>query len=76
MKVSLFLAYLFCKVDCSAFSDYVNLDLTRIFKLVFNLLNDFTSEKNHLVITNCLRLNHNTNLTACLYSKCAVNTGE
>jgi methyl-accepting chemotaxis protein len=33
---------LFCKVNCAALSDYVNLNLTGIFKLAFNFLNNFS----------------------------------
>ena len=53
----------------AAFANDIDLDLTGIFKLILDLLNDISCNERHLFIRDDLRLNHNTNLTACLDSK-------
>ena len=60
---------LFCVFNSTAFSDEVNLDLSGVIHLVFNLLSDFTSDDNHLFVVDLVREYHDTDFTACLDSK-------
>jgi len=71
-----FCAVLFCVIDCAIFTNKAYLNLTGIFKVAFNLFNDFASSEHHLVITNNIGLNHNTNFAACLNCKGLFNTVE
>ena len=57
---------LFRVINRAAFANYINLNLTRILKLVFNLFNYVTSHNYHLVIAYCLGFYKNSDLTACL----------
>ena len=60
---------LFCVVNGSAFADYVDFDLSGVFKVFFNLLNYLASNDNHLLVANLLGLDHNADFTSCLNCK-------
>jgi len=64
-----FSVILFCIINSSAFADNIYLYLTGIFKLIFNALCYLVRHNYHLVISNNLRFNYNTNLTSCLNCK-------
>ena len=64
---------LFGVLGNSRFTDYIDLDLSRIIHFSFDPLSDLTSNEHHFFIVDLLRLYHDTNLTACLYSKGFLN---
>ena len=53
----------------SCLTDNINLNLSRIFKTFFNLLNNILRKKNCCFVINIFRFNHNSDFTACLNSK-------
>ena len=65
---------LFCVVCNSAFTNDIDLDLTGIVHLGFDLLSDLSCNKNHLVIVDDLRLNHDPDLASCLNSKALLDS--
>ena len=68
--------FLFSVVACTAFTDDIDFDLTGIFKLILNLLDDISCNENHLIIRNNIGLDHDTDFTACLDSEGLFNTVE
>ena len=64
---------LFCVVADSALPDKVDLYLTGIFKLVFNLLDYVAGDENHLLVVDDLGLDHYADLAAGLNSERTLN---
>ena len=59
---------LFRVIYCAAFPDKIDLYLTRVFHFVFYALGDVAGKNLHAVVGDSLRLDHDTNLAACLNS--------
>ena len=56
-------------IDHAAFTDDIDLNLSRIFHLSFDLLGNIPCHQHHIRIRYLLRNNHYSNFTTCLNSK-------
>ena len=68
--------FLFCVVADSALPDNVDLYLTGIFKLVFNLLDDVAGDENHLLVADDFGLDHYAHFAARLNGERTLNALE
>ena len=64
---------LFCVINSTVFTDYVNLDLPGIFELALNLFHDFSRDERHLIVRDDLRLHHDAHLAPRLNGEGTVN---
>lgn len=62
---------LFCVLNRAALTNNINLDLAGVFEVVFNFLTDILRKKDHLIVRDDIRLNHNTDFTAGLNREAA-----
>ena len=60
---------LFRVIYCTALTDYIDLNLSRIFQFSFDLFGNITCQQNHICIVYLFRYYHYTNFSACLNSK-------
>lgn len=65
---------LFREIDRSAFTDHVDLNLTRIFEVFLNLLADVAGEQRHFLIVDHFGLYHDADLAAGLNGVAAIHT--
>ena len=66
---------LFCVINSTVFTDYVNLDLPGIFEFLFDLLGDIPGQEHHLVLADLVGLDHHAHLAAGLNGIGLVDAG-